>query len=455
MKKLMYVLSFLVIGLVIHYGLVHESENTEELFLILILIIVIFLYREGLLHKNNEKLKILQDELIELNYNLEAKFISVNHDLEKAQEVAKIGSWVLDNQKKDLRWSVQTYIMFEISQDVKHENLYSEFMNRVHPDDLDNLRSTFNESLQNKENYKFEHRLLMDDGSIKYIFENCETSYDDNGKPLVSYGTVQDITEATIHKMKLKEKNLQLLHKSRLAQMGEMLSMIAHQWKQPLGSISAAQISVLMAIEMQQYDLNDKDQREEFLKFTQDKLHKISRYVQNLSQIIADFSDFYKPNQKSEIIKIDDVIKKSNSLFGDILSQSAIDLEINLDSDDKVYIHENEFIQVVLNIVMNAKEQLVDKCIVDAKITIETYSIADDVFVEISDNAGGIEEDIISKLFDPYFSTKLEKNGTGLGLYMSKTIIKDYHHGDIYAKNSENGAIFTIRIKKYKREVHE
>ena len=453
MKYIIFLFSFLIIVSAVDNQ--SDASYVEELFIVAVFLVIIFFYRQELLRKNNEKMQKLQDELVEINYNLEAKFVSINHDLQKAQEVAKIGSWVLDNQKQDLRWSLQTYRIFNINPDIEDENLYNEFIKCVHPEDRDRLETSFRQSLKNQENYQHEHRLLMDDGSIKYVLEHCETSFDEQGRALVSYGTVQDITENTLRKIELIEKDLQLLHKSRLAQMGEMMSMIAHQWKQPLGLISAAQISILMAIEMEQYDLDDKKQREEFLKFTEEKLHKVSRYVQNLSQIISDFSDFYRPNKKSEAVRIDDVVNSSFNLFGDSISSANIELELDIKSKDEVYMHENEFMQVILNIVMNAREQLMNNEITNPKITIKTYHKDDDVYLEIIDNAGGIKEDVINKVFEPYFSTKLDKNGTGLGLYMSKTIIKDYHHGDIYAQNSEDGAIFTIKIKKYKREIDE
>lgn len=437
----------------INYTQAIEFEYKKELLLVVILIIAIFAYRQELLRKNNEKLKVLQDELVELNHALESKVVKANDDMHRAQEMANIGSWVLDLQKNDLRWSLQTYSIFEIDPYKHYDNLYAEFLYKVHPKDRARLESAYAKSLSNKESYNLEHRVIMDDGSVKYVLEHCETTFDEDGNALVSYGTAQDITEATLIKMEIKEKDLQLLHKSRLAQMGEMLSMIAHQWKQPLGSISAAQIAILMSIELEQYDLNDKKQREKFLEFTKEKLYKISKYVQNLSQIISDFSDFYRPNKKSEKIKLDDMIMKSSTLFKDSVMCDGIKLTLKLNGAYEVYIHENEFMQVILNIVNNAKEQLIDNKIIDAKIEVKTYAIEDDVFIEISDNGGGIKEDIIDKLFDPYFSTKLDKNGTGLGLYMSKIIIKDYHNGDIYAKNSQNGAIFTIKIKKFTEEI--
>lgn len=243
------------------------------------------------------------------------------------------------------------------------------------------------------------------------------------------------------------KKDAYLVHQSRLAQMGEMLSMIAHQWKQPLSSISAMQIAIRMAIELEKYDLNNEKCREDFLEFLHQKLDKIGANTQNLSQIISDFSDFYKPNKKSEIMLLDNVIIKACNLIEDNIDFHYIILDLDLHSELFVNLHENEFMQVILNILSNAKEQLINKNIVNAKIKIKSYDEDEYAVLEISDNAGGISEDIIDNVFDPYFSTKLEKNGTGLGLYMSKNIIEDYHDGRISAKNDNDGAVFTIKIK--------
>ena len=251
------------------------------------------------------------------------------------------------------------------------------------------------------------------------------------------------------------KKDAYLLHQSRLAQMGEMLSMIAHQWKQPLSSISTTQIAIRMSLELEKYDLNDEKQRKDFLDFLHTKLDKIEIYTNNLSQIITDFGDFYKPNKKSETLKLDKMILKSKTLFEDSLRVAKIDVTFDLNSDYYVEVHENEFMQVILNIVNNAKEQLINNNISNAKINIKTYSNEENIFVEILDNANGIDTDIIQNIFNPYFSTKLEKNGTGLGLYMSKIIIKDYHNGDINVKNFKDGAMFTIKIKKKQKRNNE
>ncbi|EDZ62855.1 signal transduction histidine kinase, solute sensing [Sulfurimonas gotlandica GD1] len=243
------------------------------------------------------------------------------------------------------------------------------------------------------------------------------------------------------------KKDAYLLHQSRLAQMGEMLSMIAHQWKQPLSSISAMQIAIRMALELEKYDLNNEKQRAEFIEFLHQKLDKIGANTQNLSQIISDFSDFYKPNKKSEVMLLDNVIIKSCNLVQDNMDVNSIRMSLDLHSELLLRLHENEFMQVILNILSNAKDQLLNKNIENARIKLRSFDKDKSAILEISDNAGGIDESIISHIFDPYFSTKLEKNGTGLGLYMSKNIIEDYHNGSISVKNDKDGAVFVIKIQ--------
>lgn len=250
----------------------------------------------------------------------------------------------------------------------------------------------------------------------------------------------------------MQKKDTYLLHKSRLAQMGEMVSMIAHQWKQPLNAISTLQIAMIMSIELEEYNLSDKKKREAFLNFLNDKLKKIGLYTQNLSHIISDFSDFYRPNKYQEDTTLNDPVLQGYWLLEDTLSSENIDLCLELGSKSRVMLFKNEFVQVVLNIVNNAKEQFKEKNINGAQILIKSYDRDDVAVMEISDNAGGIDESIIDKIFDPYFSTKFDKNGTGLGLHMSKNIIEQHYKGRLYAQNIENGAKFVIEVGIHKEE---
>jgi len=254
-------------------------------------------------------------------------------------------------------------------------------------------------------------------------------------------------TEATAIKKELQKKDAYMFQQSRLAVMGEMLSMIAHQWRQPLASIAANNIAIKTSLELEKYDLKDDKGREDFLNFLNKNLDKATLYMQDLSQTITNFSNFYKPDKEFQMIDITDVLLKAYNLVFDSLASDNIQVEFSLESNHKVMMHENEFTQVVLNIINNAKDQFLHNNIENPTINISTYIQNDLLYIDISDNAGGIKEEALDKIFDPYYSTKLEKNGTGLGLYMSKVIIKDYHGGDIYAKNIENGAIFTIKIK--------
>lgn len=243
-----------------------------------------------------------------------------------------------------------------------------------------------------------------------------------------------------------------MLHKSRLVQMGEIVSMIAHQWKQPLSIISTLNISIVMAIELEQYDLSKENQRKEFLDFLFKKLKKIEFYTNNMGKIISNFSDFYRPNKQQEEATLSEPVFQAYWLLEESLASQNIDLHLELGSKNRVMLFKNEFVQVLVNIINNAREQFEKKSVVDAQISIKSYDMQNIAVMEISDNAGGIEEEIVDKIFDPYFSTKFDKNGTGLGLHMSKNIIKQHKGGKLYVENIQNGAKFTIEIAASEEE---
>jgi len=423
----------------------------KEIGILFFIIMLFLLLRAYYLKKDNKELENLQNQLLELNSNLESKVDAATLDLEKAQEVANIGSWIYDIQTAELRWSKQTYKIFAIPQEVK-ENLFEVFQSRIHPDNKKSVVEAYEKSLKNRKNYSSRHKILLPDGSIKYVNEKAETTFDEEGNPLISYGTVQDVTHRVEIEQELKRKDASLLYQSRLAQMGEMMSMIAHQWKQPLSAISSTQITMQTAIQLEIYDLAQEEQREEFLAFTNERLDKIALYVKNLSQTIQNFSEYYRPNKKPQEYNIDKIIENSYDLVRDSINSSGISISFDLSSKSIIKVYENELMQVVLNLLTNASQQLKNKDIAEPKIEVVSSEDDKEVRLSVRDNAGGIPQEIISKVFDPYFSTKTEKNGTGLGLYMSRMIVEQHHEGKIEAHNSDKGAVFTITISKEKEE---
>ena len=231
---------------------------------------------------------------------------------------------------------------------------------------------------------------------------------------------------------KNRKKDQQMLQQSRLAQMGEMISMIAHQWRQPLNAISAAAISLELKANLNQLDT------ETTVKISK----KITGYAQHLSTTINDFRNFFKSNKQQEEVSYTTIVQSVLNIIETSITNKNITLIQKLESEKVFYTYPNELKQVLLNILKNAEEILLERAVVNPTILIKTY----DNTLIIQDNGGGIDESIIDKIFDPYFSTKTEKNGTGLGLYMSKTIIEDHCHGKLTVSNNEEGAIFKISL---------
>jgi len=244
-----------------------------------------------------------------------------------------------------------------------------------------------------------------------------------------------------------KDKEQQLIAQSRLAQIGEMISMIAHQWRQPLGAIASTSIDMQMKMELEIYDLDDESQRKVFTSYITNGLEQIDEFVLTLTSTIDDFRDFYKPNKKLTHSQISEPIEKTLNIIMNSLKANNISLIQRYDSKKKINYFSSEIMQVLLNIFKNSEDNFLQKGIEEATIWITTTDTTSGLCVEICDNGGGIDAKIISQVFDPYFSTKDKKNGTGLGLYMSKTIIQEHHNGKLRVKNTDSGVCFTIILK--------
>jgi signal transduction histidine kinase len=236
---------------------------------------------------------------------------------------------------------------------------------------------------------------------------------------------------------KQKEQEQILIQQTRLAAMGEMIGNIAHQWRQPLNALGL----VLQNLKFS-YDIGELD------KSVMDKsINKANNVINNMSKTIDDFRNFFKPNKAREKFNINDNVIKAIELVESTFEHHRIKLEKDFSSTElQFYGFPNEFSQVILNILTNAKDAIIENKIENPLIYIQTKIEDDFICVKIKDNGKGIKEEIINKIFEPYFTTKEENNGTGIGLYMSKLIIENNMNGKIDVKNDEEGAIFTIKL---------
>jgi len=249
-----------------------------------------------------------------------------------------------------------------------------------------------------------------------------------------------------IEKNRLQEE--QLRERARMAQMGEMISMIAHQWRQPLGAISSTSINLQVKMELGVFDLEHETGKVEFKAYMTDQLGKIDSFVKSLTNTIDDFRNFYKPNKKSKLVFVKEPLTKALGIVRASFESEGIEIIDSVGSTKKIKLHVNEIMQVVLNILKNAHDNFIEKKIKTPKIYLSCEDVENGVLIKIRDNGGGIPEDILEKIFDPYFSTKNEKNGTGLGLYMSKTMVEEHHDGILSAVNEGDGVCFMIELNR-------
>jgi signal transduction histidine kinase len=235
---------------------------------------------------------------------------------------------------------------------------------------------------------------------------------------------------------KNRSKDKQLLKQSRFAQMGEMISVIAHQWRQPLAAIGSAATALKIKAKL---DKADKD-------LISDICDKILFSTHHLSTTIDDFRDFYKSNKETKDSTFGEIIDGVLNIVKLSIENKNIKIILDLQYNEKITTYPNEMKQVVMNLVKNAEDALLESDTQSPYIKISTYEKNDKSILEVSDNAGGIPEDIIESVFDLYFSTKKTKDGTGLGLYISKTIIEEHCQGKLSVYNNNDGAVFRIEL---------
>jgi len=235
------------------------------------------------------------------------------------------------------------------------------------------------------------------------------------------------------------EEEAQIMkQQAKMAVMGEMIGNIAHQWRQPLNALSA--LNVGLGIKYRMGNLTSDEMK---------RFKERSNYIiQNMSETINDFRNFFQPNKEKEIFYLNRAIESSIRFISDVYGQHKIKILHCTNADIEITSYKNELIQVLLNIFNNSKDAIVENRIKNPIVTVTTVQSEKEVIITIQDNAGGIDPDILERIFEPYFTTKFQSHGTGIGLYMSKMIIEKSMGGLLISENRDGGLLTTIKIKQ-------
>lgn len=396
---------------------------------------------------------------------------------ELAIDAIEDGLWDWDIAHNSVHFSVRWKSMLGYT-DEEVPNELEEWSKRVHPDDFDRTMHDVHAHLEGKTPYYInEHRLKCKDGSYKWVLDRGKARFGSDAKAIRMTGFHTDITqrklleeellglsaqlsnelELSISKeSKLKHTNLELeqklsheielrrqkeemlLQHTRQAAMGEMINMIAHQWRQPLTSIGLSADNILISLALDSLDVKE----------LQNSLELITTQVHYLSQTIDDFRNFFLPNKAKEYLKVQECMEGALAIIEKILVAQNIKLEKNFHDTTPIGLYKSELIQVILNLLKNAHDAFLEQSIEQRYLRLETYEDASNIYLQVCDNAGGINKEILKRIFEPYFTTKAAQNGTGLGLYMSKMIIEEHLKGRLTCKNTQEGACFEILLPK-------
>lgn len=396
-------------------------------------------------------------ELKEVNASLHKEILEKSASEERNAYLAKI---VEDSFNEIYIFDEESLKFLEVNNSARKNLGYtSNELKRMTPLDVKKEYSpeSFHQLLKNlntqKEGFIFCTKHYRKDGSHYPIEVHLQKSNYNNQPAYVAI--IIDITDRIAHEDELKQLNTLLqekytdelnkskkrdaimFHQARQASMGELLGMVAHQWRQPLTAISY--IYSKLKVSLVKDNLNNEK--------LESKLDDINKHVQYMSQTIDDFRNFYMPDKSSQYFQLKSAMQEALQILQLALSNHNITVQESYEDLPDIRSYKNELVQVFLNVLKNATDTLIEHATNSPTISISIKKTQENKQeVRIKDNNNGIEDSIVHRIFEPYFSTKDKKNGTGLGLYMSKTIVEEHCKGNIELNNSTDGAEFIITI---------
>lgn len=247
-------------------------------------------------------------------------------------------------------------------------------------------------------------------------------------------GIARDITKEYWLEQEIREQQAILTQQSRLAALGEMIGNIAHQWRQPINSLGLI--------------VQDLKEAYRFGELNQNYVETISskamEQIHYMSNTIDDFRNFFNPDKDKKMFSLNKSIENTKNILKQGIRNNSIECEISIPKDIFIYGYKNEFSQVIFNLLSNARDAIMSNKPKTPKIKIQVKNKKNSAEISVSDNGGGIPPDILPSIFDPYFTTKSEGKGTGIGLYMAKKIIENHMDGSLLVHNTKDGVCFTI-----------
>lgn len=361
---------------------------------------------ENMLDSGKRQSEMLRSKLI----RLEAIQRKTEYRLKEAQQLAHIGFWELDLQEDKLFWSDEIYRIFEI-QPEQFDATYEAFLELVHPDDREMVNQAYLDSLKTQEPYDLIHRLLFQDGRTKYVHEHCRTLFDDSGKPLRSFGTVQDISE-------LKSMEHQLIQSQKMESVGRLAAGVAHEINNILTGILGY---CELALVREQTDPN-----------LHECLTQISHSGEKAANVVQQLLAFGRKDiSNPKLFDLHSAVQQLQKLLKKMIGED-IQLRTRLDADQNIVYGDQGLIeQAIVNLVINARDAMPK----GGKITLRTEnrSIAVNssapshyIILCVEDEGTGIPPEKLHRVFEPFYTTKAAGKGTGLGLSIVKNIMEQH-----------------------------
>ena len=355
--------------------------------------------------------------------------------LQLAVSSANLGVWDWIIRDNKMIWNDRMLELYGITRDTFPGNVDT-WQHGLHPEDKEAAVAASQAALNGEKKFDTIFRVCHPDGTVKHIKANAVVIRGADGTAERMIGINADITEMKLAEEERVKLEGQLLLQSRLAANGEMISNIAHQWRQPLNNIGLIVQNLKLSFASRELSKTEFDTDTD----------TIMQIILHMSSTIDDFSNFFRKDKEKREFLIHNAVSQSVKLLTAALQNSHIEIELQLDEHIKVSGYKNEYMQALLNIIANAKDVLLEREIKEPRITIRAFRENNLSVVTVHDNGGGIDESILAKVFEPYFTTKEPSQGTGIGLYMSKIIIEKNMGGSLTVSNIQGGAEFRIEV---------